>query len=115
MRTVLLTATALVALSSLAVAQNQLPPTTVTSPKIKPMSTSSYVPVTGNGNLDANLNPNASIDPTMPKVRARDWNAPGVANLHYMTERQFAEFQRIHPTAVMPNRCYIGQDPDINI
>jgi hypothetical protein len=54
MRTALLTATALVALSSLAVAQNQLPATT--APKA-----------------------NAVVDPTMPKVRA---NAPG-GRLHY--------------------------------
>ena len=54
MRTALLTATALVALSSLAIAQNQLPAST--APK-----------------ADA-------VDPTMPKVRA---NAPGGGRLHY--------------------------------
>jgi hypothetical protein len=53
MRTALLTATALVALSSLAIGQDQLPATT--APKA-----------------------NAAVDPTMPKVRA---NAPG--RLHY--------------------------------
>ena len=55
MRTALLTATALVALSSKAVAQNQLAATT--APKA-----------------------NAVVDPTMPKVRA---NAPGGDRLHY--------------------------------
>jgi hypothetical protein len=53
MRTALLTATALVALSSLAIGQNQLPATTT---------------------------PKANADPTMPKVRA---NAPGGGRLHY--------------------------------
>ena len=55
MRTALLTATALVALSSLAIGQNQLPATT--APKA-----------------------NAVVDPAMPKVRA---NAPGGGRLHY--------------------------------
>jgi hypothetical protein len=55
MRTALLIATALVASSSLAVAQNQIPATT--APKA-----------------------NAEVDPTMPKVRA---NAPGGHRLHY--------------------------------
>ena len=55
MKTALLTATALLALSSLALGQNQLP--TTTAPKA-----------------------NAVVDPTMPKVRA---NAPGGGRLHY--------------------------------
>ena len=55
MKTALLTATALVALSSLAVAQNQLAATT--APKA-----------------------NGTVDPTMPKVRT---NAPGGGRLHY--------------------------------
>jgi hypothetical protein len=55
MRTVLLTATALAAFSSLASGQNQLPATTSSKP-------------------------NAVVDPTMPKVRA---NAPGDGRLHY--------------------------------
>ena len=62
MRTALLTATALVALSSLAVAQNQIDVTTEATPKTKP------------------VNPNAVVDPTMPKVRT---NAPGGGRLHY--------------------------------
>jgi len=57
MRTALLTATALVALSSLAVAQ-QLP--TTTAPKA-----------------------NAVVDPTTSKVRANDGHAPGGGRLHY--------------------------------
>jgi hypothetical protein len=59
MRTALLAATALVALSSLAVAQNQLAATT---PKATPIS------------------PDAAVDPTMPAVRT---NAPGGGRLHY--------------------------------
>jgi hypothetical protein len=55
MRTALLTATTLVALSSPAVGQNQLPASTVS-------------------------NANAVVDPTMPKVRA---TAPGGGRLHY--------------------------------
>ena len=63
MRTALLTATALVALSSsLTVAQNQIDATTETAPKAKP------------------INPNAVADPTIPKVRT---NAPGGGRLHY--------------------------------
>ena len=61
------------------------------------------------------LNPNTVIDPQTPTVRAKDWNAPGATNLKYMNDAQFAEFQKMHPTAVMRERCYIGQDPDINI
>jgi len=51
MRTALLTATALVALSSLAVAQNQIDATREATPKAKPIS------------------PDTVIDPTMPKGR----------------------------------------------
>jgi hypothetical protein len=51
MRTALLAATALVALSSLAIAQNQIDATTDVPPKAKP------------------LNPNADADSTMPKGR----------------------------------------------
>jgi len=51
MRTALLTATAMVALSSLAVAQNQIDVTTEASPKAKP------------------INPNTVVDPAMPRGR----------------------------------------------
>jgi hypothetical protein len=61
MRTALLTATALAALSSLAVAQNRINTAPEATPKTKPM------------------NPNAVVDPTMPKMRT---NAPG-GRLHY--------------------------------
>lgn len=120
MRTALLVATALVAVSSLSqsFAQNQLPPTRVTAPKPKPIIAPVYVPVPSNGNLDANanpLNPNAVVDPTLPNVRANDWNAPGAVNLHYMTDAQFAAFEMKHPSAVIVNRCYVGQDPDLQI
>jgi hypothetical protein len=57
MRTALLAATALVAFSSLAVAQNQLAATTARKA-------------------------NGDVDSTMPKVRANDRNAPG-GRLHY--------------------------------
>lgn len=51
MRTALLTATALVALSSLTVAQNQLAATAEVAPKAKL------------------INPDAGVDPTMPRYR----------------------------------------------
>jgi hypothetical protein len=60
MKTTLLAATALVALSSLAVAQNQIDVTTEATPKAKP------------------INP-AVIGPTMPEERT---HAPG-GRLHY--------------------------------
>jgi hypothetical protein len=69
MRTALLTATALVALSSIAVAQNQLAATTEAAPKAKP------------------INPNAVVDPMMPKARANDWNAPDSGRLHWMIDK----------------------------
>jgi hypothetical protein len=120
MRTALLAATALVAVSFLSqsFAQNQLPPTTVRAPKPKPITAPVYVPVPSNGNLNANANPtdpNAVIDPTSPNVRAKDWNAPGAVNLHYMTDAQFAAFEMKHPSAVVINRCYVGQDPDLQV
>jgi hypothetical protein len=62
MRTALLTATALVALSYPTVAQNQIPATTEAAPKAKP------------------IDPDAVVDPTMPKVQT---NAPGGGRLHY--------------------------------
>ena len=62
MRTALLAATALVALSSLAVAQNQLAATTDAAPEAKP------------------INPNAAVDPTMPEVGT---NGPDGGRLHY--------------------------------
>jgi hypothetical protein len=58
MRTALLTATALVAFSSLAIAESQLPATT--APKA-----------------------NAVVDPTMSKERANDGNALGGGRPHY--------------------------------
>ena len=69
MRTALLTATALVALSSLAVAQNQLAATTPTAAEAKP------------------INPNAVVDPTVPKARTIDWNAPDGGRLHWMIDK----------------------------
>jgi len=69
MRTALLTAIALVALSSLAVAQNQLAATTPTAPEAKP------------------VNPDAVVDPAVPKARAIDWNATGDGRLHWMIDK----------------------------
>lgn len=60
MRTALLTATALVALSSLALAQDQLATGTPSAPKA-----------------------NAVTDPAMPSMPASDRNAPGAGRLHY--------------------------------
>jgi hypothetical protein len=98
-----------VSLSSPLAAQNLLPPTTVTAPKSKPART-------------VHRQVNAPADPLLPnhpdpdsKVGARAWNAPGVLNLQHMTDAQFAEFQRAHPTATFFGRCYMGQDPDPNI
>lgn len=67
MRTALLTATALVALSSLAVAQYRLAATTEVAPKAKP------------------INPDAVVGPVMPKVPAND--APGGGRLHWMIDK----------------------------
>jgi len=98
-----------VSLSSPLAAQNALPATTVTAPKPKPARTVRRQVI-------------APADPLLPvhpdpnsKVGARAWNAPGVLNLQYMTDAQFAEFQRAHPTAQFFGRCYMGQDPDPNI
>lgn len=126
MKTALLMATTLVAVSALsqAFAQNRLPPTTVRPPAVRPVTTHNiqpapvYNPVPSSGYVDANanpLNPNAVIDPTTPNVRSGDWNAPGAVNLHYMTDTQFAAFETAHPSAVIVNRCYLGQDPDVQI
>ena len=113
MRFALVVAAAMMALSpvSTARAQTQLPTTTVVAPKPKPRA--------ADATRAAPINP-ASIlpehpDPETPRVRARDWNAPGVMNLNYMTEAQFVAFQAAHPTAVFWGRCYAGQDPDLNI
>src|SRR5262249_12629436 len=119
MKPALIAAATLLALAplSLSFAQNSLPTTRVTAPKpvVRPAA---YVPVPSSGNYTANsnpTNPNAVIDPTTPNVRAGDWNAPGAVNLHYMTDAQFAAFETAHPTAVIVSRCYIGQDPDLQI
>jgi hypothetical protein len=99
---------------SLSLAQNQLPTTTVTSPKRKPKPPTP-APSPPRTNTDTASVLPVHPDPESPKVRARDWNAPGVMNLYYMTDAQFAAFQAAHPTAVFWGRCYAGQDPDPNI
>jgi hypothetical protein len=107
---------ALLALSpiSLAVAQTQLPTTTVTGSKPKPRPAIVTHAAPSRSTVDSTGLP-IYPDPETPHVRARDWNAPGVMNLNYMTEAQFAAFQTAHPTAVFYGRCYAGQDPDPNI
>ena len=95
-------------------AQNQLPATIITAPKPKPRA-----PVVNRVTSRAPTGTDASLpdrlDPETPNVRARDWNAPGVMNLNYMTEAQFVAFKAAHPTAVFYGRCFAGQDPDPNI
>lgn len=65
MRTALLTVTALAALSSLAIAQDRLAATNETAPGAKP------------------INPNAEVEPALPKVPADDRIVPGGGRLHY--------------------------------
>ena len=67
MRTALLTATALVALSSISVAKDRLTATTEAAPKP--------------------INPAAILDSTTPKVRANDWKAPDSGRLHWMIDK----------------------------
>jgi hypothetical protein len=115
MKTALLLAAALSALSFLpqAFAQNQLPPTNVRAPK--PALQGTAIPSAKFKKPDLANNLPVYADPSTPKVRSTDWNAPGVYNLHYMNDAQFAQFEKVHRTAVMEARCYIGQDPDPNI
>jgi hypothetical protein len=121
-------AAAVIALTSaqLALAQNRLPPTNVTAPKPKahPVVTAPTKPVTGTASAAAPIGaPDAHISAADaqkhftydPSVHSKDWNAPGIVNLHYMTEAQFAAFEMRHPTAVIIDRCYVGQDPDLQI
>ena|SRR5947209_2378174 len=91
-------------------AQNQLPTTVVSSPKRKPKIAVVTRPPPRRGALDSAGVP-VHPDPNSG-VRGRDWNAPGVLNLGYMTDAQFAAFQAAHPTATFWGRCFMGQDPD---
>jgi hypothetical protein len=113
MKSALVVAAAMVVLSpiSTALAQTQLPTTTIVAPKPKPKP----AVVTRAAPSDSVSVMPGHPDPETPHVRARDWNAPGVMNLNYMTEAQFVAFQAAHPTAVFWGRCYAGQDPDLNI
>jgi len=121
MKTALLVAAGMLALApvSLALAQNQLPSTSVTAPK--PVAKPAARPrVTARVERSQGATYPGSVlpvhpDPTMPNVRGKDWNAPGVLNLNHMTDAQFAAFQAAHPTAAFFGRCYAGQDPDPNI
>jgi hypothetical protein len=115
MKSVWVAATAMLALLPIAtaLAQNQLPTTNITQPKPRTEIITHGAPSRSTTN-SASIVPDRP-DPETPHVRARDWNAPGVMNLNYMTEAQFVAFQAMHPTAVFYGRCYAGQDPDLNI
>jgi hypothetical protein len=117
-RTAFIAAAALTLLApaSLSFAQNQLPTTTVAAPKQKPRTTPASRP-TPPAQTSANSNSAlpAHPDPAYPNIHVKDWNAPGMLNLHYMNDAQFAAFQAMHPTTVFYGRCYSGQDPDDNI
>jgi hypothetical protein len=91
-------------------AQNQLPTTVITAPKPTPKPKVPNVGSQAPTPSDANALPDHP-DPTS-RLRARDWNAPGVIDLSYMTDAQFVAFQAMHPTATFWGRCYMGQDPD---
>jgi hypothetical protein len=121
MKSISFVAAGILALSpvSLAFAQNQLPSTIVTAPKpvakprVQPRVIARTAPSQGETYAGSVLP--VHPDPSTPNVRGKDWNAPGVMNLHYMNDVQFAAFQAAHPTAVFYGRCYAGQDPDPNI
>jgi hypothetical protein len=117
MRAVWVTAAAILALSpiSLALAETQLPTTIVTASKPKPARAAVVTRTAPSRSTSSAAILPDHPDPSTPHVRARDWNAPGVMNLEYMTDVQFAAFQAAHPTAVFVGRCYTGQDPDPNI
>jgi hypothetical protein len=116
MKAALFAAAAMLALSpvSAGLAQTQLPTTHITAPKPKPKPVVGIRAAPSQRGIDSAGLP-IHPDPETPHVRARDWNAPGVMNLEYMTDTQFAAFQAAHPTAVFVGRCYTGQDPDPNI
>jgi len=116
MKSVIVVAAAMAALSpvSAALAQTRLPTTIVVAPKSKPKPAVVARAAPPQSTLDPAGLP-VHPDPETPHVRARDWNAPGVMNLNYMTETQFVAFQAAHPTAVFYGRCFAGQDPDPNI
>jgi hypothetical protein len=65
-------------------AETQLPATDVAAPKPKPRTAvvnrvTSHAPASNDTGLPDRPDPNS-------KVRARDWNAPGVLNLEYMSD-----------------------------
>ena len=99
---------------SVAQAEIQLPATNIAAPKPKPKPAVITRAAPTRSTVDPAGLP-VHPDPETPHVRARDWNAPGVMNLNYMTEAQFVAFQAAHPTAVFYGRCFAGQDPDPNI
>jgi len=123
MRLTLMSAAALIALApvSLALAQNTLPTTNVTAPKPRahPVVTAPTQPrvAAPTGAPDAQIGAaDAQKHFTYdPSVHSKDWNAPGVVNVSRMTDAEFAAFEMRHPTAVFVNRCYLGQDPDLQI
>src|SRR5207248_5065508 len=102
MKSALIVAAAALALSqgSGAFAETQLPTTIVAAPKPKPRPQVETRAAPSRSTTDAASILPVRPDPETPHVRARDWNAPGMLNLHYMTDAQFVAFQAAHPTAV---------------
>ena len=136
MKSALIAAAVLTALSpvSLALAQNNLPTTTVTAPKPKarhvvtaPTPSDTRAGLTATATGLAPTSPIGSPDSHLsaadaqkhftydPSVNSKDWNATAAINLHTMTDAQFAAFEMRHPTAVFIDRCFVGQDPDLAI
>jgi hypothetical protein len=104
--------------SSVCFAQTLLPTTTVVAPKertVRTRSASHPVPAPKPAIADLSSGLPAHSDPAYPNIHVRDWNAPGMLNLHYMSDVQFAAFKAMHPTTAFYGRCYAGQDPDENI
>ena len=118
-----MSAAVLIALApvSLALAQTRLPTSIVTAPKPKahPVVTAPtrVAPTPPIGSPDSQISAaDAQKHFTYdPSVHSKDWNAPGVVNVMRMSEAEFAAFEMRHPTAVFINRCYLGQDPNLQI
>jgi len=117
-KSTLIAAGALLMFSSLCFAQTRLPTTIVAAPKERPVRTppASHPALAPKPAIaDSRSGLSAHPDPAYPKIHVHDWNAPGMLNLHYMSDVQFAAFKAMHPTTAFYGRCYAGQDPDENI
>jgi hypothetical protein len=98
---------------SFATAQNQLPTTTVRPPKPPIGAPDSHLAAE---QAQQHFTRDPSVPYTTPgPVQPNDWNAPAVMNLRDLSDAQFAQFQAAHPTAVIINRCYVGQDPSLHV